>query len=46
VGLLIDDAGDDRYVAQQNSQGRNQSDGAGMLYDKKGNDRFFSKGDH
>ena len=45
VGLLIDDAGADRYIALQRSQGQNRLSGTGMLCDKKGNDRFYTKGD-
>jgi len=40
IGILRDDAGDDRYEAEMYAQGAAYFFGAGLLWDRGGNDRY------
>jgi hypothetical protein len=40
IGILRDDAGDDRYEAQMFAQGAGYYYGVGLLWDRGGNDRY------
>lgn len=41
IGIVQDDAGDDRYEALTRAQGCGDSLGAGLLFDRAGNDRYL-----
>ncbi|KAF0218386.1 MAG: hypothetical protein FD174_3003 [Geobacteraceae bacterium] len=42
IGMLIDEAGDDTYVADYFAQGASYYYGIGILHDLAGNDRYFA----
>lgn len=44
LGILIDEQGNDTYTSGLLSQGVGIAGGIGLLYDHKGDDKYFSKG--
>ena len=42
IGILLDLAGDDHYVAQVFAQGAGYQEGLGLLMDDEGHDRFYA----